>query len=155
MAQQLHWLPTTRPGSFFATASGGIGWGVPGAVGVALGDRARGVKRSVIATIGDGSFQYSIQAIYTAAQHRLPIVFVVMRNEEYSVLKAFALLEETPNVPVRSSWTRYCLSRNGLWMRAVNVDTTEKLAAEFTSALSADGPTVIVVRTKPQLAHLG
>ena len=99
MAQQLRWLPTTRPGSFFATASGGIGWGVPGAVGVALGDRARGVKRTVVATIGDGSFQYSVQAIWTAAQHRLPIVFVVMRNEEYSILKSFALLEKTPNVP--------------------------------------------------------
>ena len=156
MAQQLHWLPTTRPGSFFATASGGIGWGVPGAVGVALGDRARGVKRSVIATIGDGSFQYSIQAIYTAAQHRLPIVFVVMRNEEYSVLKAFALLEETPNVPgLDLPGLDIASLATGYGCRAVNVDTTEKLAAEFTSALSADGPTVIVVRTKPQLAHLG
>jgi benzoylformate decarboxylase len=156
MAQQLHWLPTTRPGSFFATASGGIGWGVPGAVGVALGDRARGVKRSVIATIGDGSFQYSIQAIYTAAQHRLPIVFVVMRNEEYSVLKAFALLEETPNVPgLDLPGLDIASLATGYGCRSVNVDTTEKLAAEFTSALSADGPTVIVVRTKPQLAHLG
>ena len=94
MAQQLRFLPTTRPASFFATASGGIGWGVPAAVGVALGDRARGVKRSVLATIGDGSFQYSVQAIYTAAQHRLPVVFVVMRNGEYSILKSFAKLEK-------------------------------------------------------------
>ncbi|HEY1919121.1 MAG TPA: hypothetical protein VGH27_26430 [Streptosporangiaceae bacterium] len=36
MAQQIEWLPTVRTGSFFATASGGIGWGVPAAVGVAL-----------------------------------------------------------------------------------------------------------------------
>ena len=43
MAQQIEWLPTVRTGSFFATASGGIGWGVPAAVGVALGDRDRGV----------------------------------------------------------------------------------------------------------------
>jgi hypothetical protein len=47
---------------------------------LALGERARGVKRTVVATIGDGSFQYSVQAIWTAAQHRLPVVFVVMRN---------------------------------------------------------------------------
>jgi benzoylformate decarboxylase len=156
MAQQLRWLPTTRPGSFFATASGGIGWGVPGAVGVALGDRARGVQRTVIATIGDGSFQYSVQAIWTAAQHRLPIVFVVMRNEEYSILKSFALLEKTPNVPgLDLPGLDIASIATGFGLRSVNVDTTEKLAAEFTSALSADGPTVIVVRTKPQLAHLG
>ena len=71
----------------------------PGTVGIALGDRARGVKRTVLATIGDGSFQYSVQAIWTAAQHRLPIVFVVMRNGEYSILKSFAVLEKTPGVP--------------------------------------------------------
>ena len=99
MAQQLRFLPSTRPGSFFATPSGGIGWGLPAAVGVALGDRARGVKRTVVATIGDGSFQYSVQAIWTAAEHKLPIVFVVMRNGEYSILKSFAELEKTPGVP--------------------------------------------------------
>src|SRR5258705_13533726 len=99
MAQQLHWIPTTRPASFFATASGGIGWGLPAAVGLALGDRARGVKRTVLATIGDGSCQYSVQAMYTGAQNRLPVVFVIMRNEEYSILKSFAVLEETPGVP--------------------------------------------------------
>jgi benzoylformate decarboxylase len=156
MAQQMRWLPTVRPGSFFATASGGIGWGVPGAVGIALGDRARGVERTVVATIGDGSFQYSVQAIWTAAQHKLPIVFVVMRNEEYSILKSFALLEKTPGVPGLDlpGLDIACLA-TGFGLRAVNVDTTEKLAAEFTSALTAEGPTVIVVRTKPQLTHLG
>jgi benzoylformate decarboxylase len=156
MAQQMRWLPTTRPASFFATASGGIGWGVPGAVGIALGDRARGVKRHVVATIGDGSFQYSVQSIWTAAQHRLPIVFVVMRNEEYSILKSFALLEETPGVPgLDLPGLDIASIASGFGLRSVNVDTTEKLAAEFTSALTADGPTVIVVRTKPQLTHLG
>ena len=44
---------------------------------------------------------------------------------------------------------------SGFGCRAVNVDSTEKLAHEFTNALKADGPTVIVVPTKPQTAHLG
>ena len=156
MAQQLRWLPTTRSGGFFATASGGIGWGVPAAVGVALGDRARGVKRSVVATIGDGSFQYSVQAIWTAAQHRLPVVFVVMRNGEYSILKSFALLEKTPGVPgLDLPGLDIASIATGFGCRAINVDSTEKLAHEFTAALDADGPTVIVVPTKPQAAHLG
>jgi benzoylformate decarboxylase len=156
MAEQLRWLPTTRPGSFFATASGGIGWGVPAAVGIALGDRARGVKRTVVATIGDGSFQYSVQAIWTAAQHRLPVVYVVMRNHEYSILKSFALLEQTPGVPgLDLPGLDIASIAAGFGCRAVNVDSTEKLAQEFTTALDADGPTVIVVPTKPQMAHLG
>jgi benzoylformate decarboxylase len=156
MAEQLRWLPTTRPASFFATASGGIGWGVPAAVGIALGDRARGVKRTVVATIGDGSFQYSVQAIWTAAQHRLPVVFVVMRNGEYSILKSFAVLEKTPGVPgLDLPGLDIASIAAGFGCRAVNVDSTEKLAEEFRTALGADGPTVIVVPTKPKPAHLG
>src|ERR1700736_6286177 len=156
MAEQLRWLPTTRPASFFATASGGIGWGVPAAVGIALGDRARGVNRTVLATIGDGSFQYSIQAIWTAAQHRLPVVFVVMRNGEYSILKSFAVLEKTPGVPgLDLPGLDIASLAAGFGCRAINVDSTEKLAEEFSTALGANGPTVIVVRTKPQAAHLG
>ncbi|HEX5256897.1 MAG TPA: benzoylformate decarboxylase [Mycobacterium sp.] len=156
MAQQLRWLPTTRPGSFFATASGGIGWGLPAAVGVALGDRVRGVKRTVVATIGDGSFQYSVQALWTAAQHRLPIVFVVMRNGEYSILKSFALLEKTPGVPgLDLPGLDIGSLATGFGCRTVDVGTTEKLATEFTAALDVDGPTVIVVRTRPETAHLG
>jgi benzoylformate decarboxylase len=156
IAQQLRWLPTTRSGGFFATASGGIGWGVPAAVGVALGDRARGVKRTVVATIGDGSFQYSVQAIWTAAQHRLPLVYVVMRNGEYSILKSFAELEKTPGVPgLDLPGLDIASIATGFGCRAINVDSTEKLAHEFTAALTADRPTVIVVPTKPQAAHLG
>ena len=131
MAEQLRWLPTTRPASFFATASGGIGWGVPGAVGVALGDRARGSKRTVIATIGDGSFQYSI-------------------------LKSFALLEKTPGVPgLNLPGLDIASIATGFGCTAINVDSTEKLAHAFTTALTTDGPTVIVVPTKPKPAHLG
>jgi benzoylformate decarboxylase len=156
MVQQLRFLPTTRPGAFFATASGGIGWGVPAAVGIALGDRARGVNRTVVATIGDGSFQYSVQAIWTAAQHRLPIVFVVMRNGEYSILKSFAALEKTPGVPgLDLPGIDIASIATGFGCRAVNVDNAEKLAREFTTALESDGPTVIVVPTKTQPTHLG
>src|SRR4029079_11145971 len=156
MAELLQWLPTTRPGSFFATGSGGIGWGVPGAVGVALGDRERGVKRHIVATIGDGSFQYSIQSIWTAAQHKLPIVFVVLRNGAYAVLKSFALLEKTPNVPALDLPGLDIASlATGFGCRTANVTTTDELASEFNEALQADGPTVIVVPTKPELPHLG
>ena len=156
MAELVQWLPTTRSGSFFATGSGGIGWGVPGAVGVALGDRERGVKRHIVATIGDGSFQYSIQAIWTAAQHKLPIVFVVLRNGAYEILKSFALLEKTPDVPALDLPGLDIASlATGFGCRTADVNTTDELAHEFKAALDADGPTVIVVHTQPELPHLG
>ena len=138
MAQQIEWLPTVRTGSFFATASGGIGWGVPAAVGVALGDRDRGVSRPVIGLIGDGSFQYSVQALWTAAQHQLPIVYVVMRNNEYSILKSFAVLEETPGVPgLDLPGLGIAAVARGFGCRAADVETTEELEHEFKAALTS------------------
>ena len=95
-------------------------------------------------------------AMYTAAQHRLPVVFVVMRNEEYSILKSFAVLEETPGVPgLDLPGLDIASLATGFGCRTVSVDSCEKLAHEFTNALDADGPTVIVVPTKPQPAYLG
>jgi benzoylformate decarboxylase len=155
MAQQIEWLPTVRTGSFFATASGGIGWAVPAAVGVALADRDRGVSRPVIGLIGDGSSQYSVQALWTAAQHRLPVVYVVMRNEEYSILKSFAVLEETPGVPgLDLPGLDIGAVAGGFGCRVADVETAEELEREFKTALSADTTTVIVVPTQPQKAML-
>jgi len=156
MAVHAEWLPTVRPGSFFTTASGGIGWGVPGAVGVALGDRARGTRRTVIAVIGDGSFQYSVQAIWTAAQHRLPIVYVVFQNGEYSILKSFAQLQNAPGVPGMDLPGLDIVSlAGGFGCRAAHADTADDLRTQFKLALEQEGPTVIVVPTQPQYAKLG
>lgn len=156
MPELEQWLPTTKPASFFATGSGGIGWGVPGAVGVALGDRERGVKRTIVATIGDGSFQYSIQAIWTAAQHKLPIVFVVLRNGTYAILKSFAELEQTPGVPgLDLPGLDIASLAKGFGCHTAEPTSTDELADAFTAALQADGPTVIVVPTQPELPHLG
>ena len=156
MAELEQWMPTTKPESFFATGSGGIGWGVPGAVGIALGDRERGVKRTIVATIGDGSFQYSIQAIWTAAQHKLPIVFVVLRNGTYAILKSFAELEQTPGVPgLELPGLDIASLAKGFGCHTAEVTNTDELTDAFTTALHADGPTVIVVPTQPELPHLG
>ena len=100
LADLIKWWPTRRTGSFFATGSGGIGWGVPAAVGVALGDRAprrqanhrRLDRRQFVPVLDPGHLD-------SRAAQSCPIVFVVQRNGEYCVLKSFALLEETPNVP--------------------------------------------------------
>ncbi|MEU6603108.1 benzoylformate decarboxylase [Streptomyces flaveolus] len=155
MEQHAAWLPTVEPDSYFQTASGGIGWALPAAVGVALADRERGVDRPVIGLIGDGSFQYSIQALWTASQHKLPIVFVAMRNHEYSILKSFAELEETPGVPgLDLPGFDIATVARGFGCNAVDVTTTDELKKAFTAALEADVATVIVVATRPEKTNL-
>ncbi|MFD5574817.1 benzoylformate decarboxylase [Streptomyces cadmiisoli] len=155
MTEHAQWLPTVEPESFFATASGGIGWALPAAVGVALGDRERGLSRPVVALIGDGSFQYSIQGLWTAVQQRLPIVYVVMRNHEYSILKSFADLEKTPGVPgLDLPGLDIATLARGFGCRSVDVEDTAELEKEFTAAVDAGSTSVIVVTTAPQKISL-
>ena len=68
---------------FHALASGGIGWGLPAAVGVALAQ----APRPVCCYSGDGSAMYSIQALWTAAHHKLPITYVIANNGGYRIIK--------------------------------------------------------------------
>src|SRR5208282_1802881 len=58
----LNWWPSVEPGAYFTYASGGLGHNAPSAVGVALAQKKLGTNRPVIAIIGDGSLQYSIQS---------------------------------------------------------------------------------------------
>ncbi|MEU0859733.1 thiamine pyrophosphate-dependent enzyme [Streptomyces griseofuscus] len=108
----------------------------------------------MIGLLGDGSFQYSVQAICTAAQHNLAIVYVVMRNQEYSILKSFAVLEEPAGVPGLDLPGLDTPVARGFGCIAVDVETTEELEREFKSALTAGTTTVIVVATQPQKATL-
>lgn len=71
------------PGDYLCGRGGGIGQGVAGAVGVQLANP----DRPVICVSGDGSAMYSITALWTAAHHGLPILFVILANREYRILK--------------------------------------------------------------------
>ena len=68
---------------YYSGRGGGIGQGVAGALGVAVAEPGR----PILCLSGDGSSMYSIQALWTAAHHDLPIVFVILANREYRVLK--------------------------------------------------------------------
>ena len=70
-------------GDYYSGRGGGIGQGVAGALGVAVAEPGR----PILCLSGDGSSMYSIQALWTAAHHDLPIVFVILANREYRVLK--------------------------------------------------------------------
>ena len=83
-------------------------------------------------------------------------MFVVQRNEEYCVLKAFAELEETPNVPgMNLPGLDIASLATGYGCSTANVGDTDELVREFKAALAADGPTVLVVPTQSHLPVLG
>ena len=88
-------LEFTRPGSLYLSAGGGLGWGLPAAIGLQLADPSR----RVVALLGDGAVHYSVSGLWTAAQHNIPVVFVVARNNEYAALKEFTRFMHTPDAP--------------------------------------------------------
>ena len=69
-------LRMTSPGSYYFAAAGGLGFAMPAAIGVQLAEP----DRRVVALIGDGSANYSITALWTAAQYNVPIIYVIMKN---------------------------------------------------------------------------
>jgi benzoylformate decarboxylase len=82
-ADLLFTLSLERSGDYYGSRGGGIGQGLPGALGVHLAHP----DRPLVAISGDGSSLYSIQALWTAAHYRLPVVFIILNNRSYHIVK--------------------------------------------------------------------
>jgi len=136
------YLPITAENGFHTCASGGLGHGLPAAVGVSL---ARPGER-VIAVLGDGSAMYAIQGLWSAAQLGLPITFVIINNGGYEALQDFARHFGLPR-PVGTSLPN--LDFRGLaqaqGLHAVRVDRPEDLDEALKSAFQSSGPILVEV----------
>ena len=78
-------LPIGREGGFYSCASGGLGYSLPGAVGVALGQDDK-----VLAILGDGAAMYAIQGLFSAREEVANVSFLVMNNSAYAALTGFS-----------------------------------------------------------------
>jgi benzoylformate decarboxylase len=76
-------LPYRDRYGYHGLASGGIGWSVPASVGISMAQK----DRPVVCIVGDGSAMYSIQALWTAAHHKLPITYIICNNGGYRIIK--------------------------------------------------------------------
>lgn len=150
------WWPTIKPASYYTFASGALGWDAPAAVGIALAERESGTGRPVVAVIGDGSLQYSIQSLASAAQHKLKVIYIIPCNGEYVILKEFAELEITPNVPAALDLPELDIvsTAKGFGCAAVRARTKQEIPEAFSKALNADGPTLIAVPIKHQIRSI-
>jgi len=123
--------------------SGGLGYGMPAAVGVAL---AKPGTR-VIALIGDGSSMYSIQAIWSAVQLNLPITFVILNNSRYAALQDFApVFGFGPADPVQGTdlpGLDFVTLAAGMGCRGVAVREAARLKDVLNEALHTAGPMLV------------
>jgi benzoylformate decarboxylase len=136
-------LRLSRPGSYYFSSSGGLGFGISAAVGVQLAEPAR----PVVCVLGEGSAQYGITALWTAAAYKVPVTFLVLRNEEYMILKWFAQFEgagglpglDLPGVDVAAIAGAYGVSSQ-------EVSGREELTEALRSSIAAeDGPRLVQV----------
>jgi len=135
----------TRSQSFFTMDSGGLGYGMPAAVGVAI---ARPDQR-VIAILGDGSSMYSIQTLWSAAQLKIPAVFLILNNGRYAALQEFApLFGFSPGEPVKGTellGIDFVKLAQGLGCFASRVENPSELEPAFTRAFHSTSPVLIEV----------
>ena len=135
-------MPMRGQDSFYTMASGGLGWALPAAVGIALG--RPGVR--TVCLIGDGSAMYSIQALWTAAQRKLPLTVVVLNNSGYGAMRSFSQVMQVRNVPgLDLPDIDFVKIAEGLGCDAVRVAKSSELAGALKRGLAHDGTSLIEV----------
>jgi benzoylformate decarboxylase len=142
--------------SFFGMRGGGIGWGLPAAIGIklALPDRP------VLALIGDGSAMFNCQALWTAAHERLAVVFLILNNGAYRILKqrVNALRGHAAQTGryVAMDLTDPSIDFGGLarsmGVAAERAQTLDQVRAALAKAFAATGPTLIDVAIDPSFS---
>ncbi|MFM0718223.1 benzoylformate decarboxylase [Paraburkholderia strydomiana] len=137
-------LRMTSQGSYYFAAAGGLGFAMPAAVGIQLAQPGR----RVIGIIGDGSANYGITALWTAAQYSIPTIFIIMKNGTYGALRWFAGVlgvEDVPGLDVPG--IDFCALARGYGVEALHADSGASLTAALERALSSSRPTLIEVET--------
>jgi benzoylformate decarboxylase len=142
-------LRLSKPGSYYFAAGGGLGFGLPAAVGVQLAQPGR----PVVCVIGEGSAQYAIQAFWTAVAYDVPLTILVLRNEEYAILKWFAGLESVEGAP-GLDLPRLDVAgvAEGYGLPSRKVTTPDELREALAEAIGARAPRLVEARVAPGMA---
>ncbi|MHB8242232.1 MAG: thiamine pyrophosphate-dependent enzyme, partial [Solirubrobacteraceae bacterium] len=142
-------LLISRPGSYYFSAGGGLGFGLSAALGVQLAQP----ERQVVCVLGEGSAQYAITGFWTAAAYDIPVKFLVLRNHEYSILKWFATLENVTGAPALDlPELDVAATARSYNVPASTVSGREELHSALEEALAADGPQLVQVDVAPGMA---
>jgi benzoylformate decarboxylase len=135
-------MPMRGQDSFYTMASGGLGYSLPAAVGMALGQP----KRRTVCLIGDGSAMYSIQALWTAAQRKLPLTVIVINNAGYGAMRSFSQVMQVRNVPgLELPGIDFVKIAEGMGCDAVRVTRSSELGPALKRSLAHDGASLIEV----------
>jgi benzoylformate decarboxylase len=137
------YIELDEPGSFYSVPNGILGFGLPAAVGLQMANP----KRRVVCPVGDGSIQYSVQALWTAVQQKAPVIVIVLRNSDYTALKSFCDFTQVgrnvhgmdiPGIDIVKI-------AEGYGMAAQEIDRPEDLEPALKAAFATPTPQLICV----------
>jgi len=135
-------LPITRKGGFYSCASGGLGYSLPGALGIAMGQSDK-----VIAVLGDGASMYAIQGLFTAFQEQLPVSFLIMNNSAYAALTGFSGEFGMNHVPgCDLTGLDFVKLAEGQGLQARRVDSADQIDGALEWSFAASEPTLVDLR---------
>lgn len=136
---------------YHALASGGIGWSIPASVGMSLANP----ERPVVCYVGDGSAMYSIQALWTAAHHKLSVNVVLINNGGYRIIKqrlrAFHGDENYVGMDFQDPPVDFTALAGSLGVEAVRIEDPAQLEDMLQSAFRRPGTKLIEVMVDKQV----
>jgi benzoylformate decarboxylase len=139
----------SRPGSYYFSAGGGLGFGLAAAVGVQLAQP----DRPVVCVLGEGSAQYAITAFWSAVAYGTPVTFLVLRNAEYAILKWFAEVERVEGAPgLDLPDLDVAAVAEGYGVRAHRVNGRDEVRDALARALASSAPELVEVPVAPGMA---
>jgi benzoylformate decarboxylase len=142
-------LRISRPGSYYFSAGGGLGFGLAASVGVQLAEPSR----PVVCVVGEGSAQYAITAFWSAVAYEAPVTFLVLRNEEYAILKWFAEVEGVSAAPgLDLPKLEVAPVAAGYGMSSQVVADRDEVAAALSAALASSRPELVEVPVAPGMS---
>jgi benzoylformate decarboxylase len=137
------YLPMLERESFHTCASGGLGFGLPASVGVAL---AR-PRRKVIGLLGDGSAMYSIQGLWSAAELGAQVAFIILNNSSYRALEEFGRYFGIRSPPgVQLPHLDFCALASSQGVKGMRVERCQDLDVALRGIFAADVPMLLEVR---------
>jgi benzoylformate decarboxylase len=142
-------MRVSRPGSYYFGAGGGLGFGLAAAIGVQLAQP----DRRVVCVLGEGSAQYAITGFWTAAAYKVPVTFLIIRNDEYGILKWFAEAEQVTGAPgLDLPALEVAMTATSYGVGARRVVGLEALRDALGKAIEADVPRLVEVSVTPGMS---
>ena len=142
-------LRLSRPGSDFFSAGGGLGFGLAASVGVQLAQP----DRPVVCVIGEGSVQYAVSAFWSAVAYKVPVTFLVVRNEEYAILKWFAEVEQVAGAPgLDLPALDVAAVAEGYGVEATRAADRDEVRGALEKALASSRPELVEVPVAPGMS---